>query len=182
VRHDPPAAPVPEAGGHFPRIRAVPPNPPVTPYGLFVGAELARVSVSDVRVAVASGPGVEAGLVTLREDDSPHRSVPIVIGQPEARAIQAAWTGIVQSRPSTWDLFVSAIAMLDARLDRAVITDVEEHRHFYAVIELERAGERRVLNARPSDAIALALRAYGAEIYVSEQVMSALGMPGYPDN
>ena len=50
------------------------------------------------------------------------------------------------------------------------------------VSRLERAGERRVLNARPSDAIALALRAFGAEIYVSEQVMSALGMPGHPDN
>lgn len=154
----------------------------VVSYGLSVGGELARVSVSDVRVAVAAGPGVEAGLVTLREDEPPHRSVPIVIGQPEARAIQAAWTGIVQSRPSTWDLFVSAIAVLDARLDRAVITDVEEHRHFYAVIELEGAGARRVLNARPSDAIALALRAFGAEIYVAEQVMDALGMPAQPDN
>jgi uncharacterized protein len=150
----------------------------------FAGVQdaLTKVAVSDVRVAVAAGPGVEAGMVTLTEQAPPNRTVPIVIGQPEARAIQSAWTGAVQSRPSTWDLFVSAIAVLDARLDRAVITDVEEHRHFYAVIELERAGERRVLNARPSDAIALALRAYGAEIYVSEQVMSALGMPSYPDN
>lgn len=138
---------------------------------------LAKVSVSDVRVAVAAGPGVEAGMVTLTEDDPPNRTVPIVIGQPEARAIQSAWSGAVQSRPSTWDLFVSAISVLGARITRVVITDVEEHRHFFASIQLEHQGELRVLPSRPSDAIALAIRAYGCEIYVAEQVMSALGMP-----
>jgi uncharacterized protein len=125
---------------------------------------------------VAAAPGQEAGLVTLREDADPHRSVPIVIGQPEARAIQAAWTGAVQRRPSTWDLFVSAISLLNARLDRAVITDVEEHRHFYATIEFDVDGDRRVLSARPSDAIALALRAHGAEIYAAESVLSAMAV------
>ena len=132
--------------------------------------------MSDVRTAVPTTPGVEAGMVTLQENDAPYRAVPIVIGQPEARAIQAAWTGQVQRRPSTWDLFISAVGMLDARLDRAVITAVEEGRHFYANVEFERDGERRVLSARPSDAIALALRSYGAEIYVAEQVMLDLGL------
>ncbi len=115
-------------------------------------------------------------MVTLREDEPPNRLVPIVIGQPEARAIQSAWTGVVQRRPSTWDLFVSAMTILDGRLDRAVITAVEDGRHFYANIELERDGERRVLAARPSDAVALALRAYGAEIYVADQVFKDLGL------
>ena len=137
---------------------------------------LLKVSVSDVRVAVAAAPGQEAGLVTLREEADPHRSVPIVIGQPEARAIQAAWTGAIQRRPSTWDLFVSAINLLNARLDRAVITDVEEHRHFFATIEFDVEGDRRVLAARPSDAIALALRAHGAEIYAAESVLSAMAV------
>ena len=145
-------------------------------YGRSVSEELSKVSVSDVRVAVAAGPGLEAGLVTLREEAEPHRSVPIVIGQPEARSIQAAWTGAVQSRPSTWDLFVSAVTLLNARLDRAVITDVEEHRHFYATIEFEVDGDRRILAARPSDAIALVLRAQGAEIYVAEAVLAAMGV------
>jgi bifunctional DNase/RNase len=136
-----------------------------------------KVAVSDVRVAVAAGPGVEAGMVTLTEENVPHRAVPIVIGQPEARAIQSAWTGAVQSRPSTWDLFVSALSIVGARITRVVITEVEEHRHFFATIELDSQGEPRVLPARPSDAIALALRAYGCEIFVAEQVMTALGMP-----
>lgn len=137
---------------------------------------LTKVSVSDVRTAVPASPGVEAGMVTLREDDGPYRAIQIVIGQPEARAIQAAWTGQIGPRPSTWDLFVSAVGILDARLARAVITAVEEGRHFYANVEFERDGEHRVLSARPSDAIALALRSYGAEIFVAEQVLVDLGL------
>lgn len=115
-------------------------------------------------------------MVTLREEESPNRLVPIIIGQPEARAIQSAWSGTVQRRPSTWDLFVSAVTVLEARIDRAVITAVEEGRHFYANVELERPSGRHVLAARPSDAIALALRAPGADIYVAEQVMADLGL------
>ena len=140
-----------------------------------MAGDLVKVSVSDVRVAVAAGPGVEAGMVTLREEEPPNRSVPIVIGQPEARAIQGAWTGAVPARPSTWDLFVTALVAVGASLDRVVITDVQEHRHFFASIELQVSGDRRVLPARPSDAIALALRAQGAEIYVAEPVMEKLG-------
>ena len=83
-------------------------------------------------------------MVTLREDLSPHRSLSIVIGQPEARAILTAWTGSAPSRPSTWDLLVSAVAALEGRILRAVVTTVEEQRHFFATIDIERDGERRV--------------------------------------
>jgi bifunctional DNase/RNase len=114
-------------------------------------------------------------MVTLREDVPPHRSLSIVIGQPEARAILTAWTGTAPSRPSTWDLFVSTVAVLEGRFVRAVITAVEEQRHFFATIEVERGDQRRVLSARPSDAIALALRAHGAEMFVADTVMVAAG-------
>lgn len=157
-------------------------EPPIT-----IPEDLARVSISEVRSAVATSPGVEAGLVTLREDDPPNRSLPIVIGQPEARAIQSAWLGTVQTRPSTWDLFITALAELGARLERAVIHSVEERRHFYACIELVSGDDddedRLVLEARPSDAIALALRADDAEMFVAEQVFADMGLPpGSPDN
>ncbi len=137
---------------------------------------LVRVSVTNVRVAVATGPGVEAGMVTLREDAPPFRDMSIVIGQPEARAILAAWSGTTPVRPATWDLFLSAVTVLEGRIDRVVITAVEEKRHFYANLELERDGQRRVLSARPSDGIALALRAPGAEIYVDESVIAEMGI------
>jgi bifunctional DNase/RNase len=138
--------------------------------------DLVRVSVTNVRLAVATSPGVEAGMVTLREESPPHRSLSIVIGQPEARAILTAWTGTTPSRPSTWDLLISAVAALEGRVVRAVITAVEEQRHFFATIDLERDGQQRVLSARPSDAIALVLRAYGAEMYVADAVMVAVGV------
>ena len=121
-------------------------------------------------------------MLTLREESPPHRSVSMVIGQSEARAILAAWTNTVPSRPSTWDLFVSAVALLEGRLDRAVITAVEEQRHFFATVELERDDQRRILSARPSDAIALALRAHGAEIFVAEAVLAEVGVSPVTDH
>jgi hypothetical protein len=132
--------------------------------------------VSEVNVAVPAGPGVEAGMVVLGELEEPHRRLRIVIAQPEARAIQGAWTGVIPVRPSTWDLFVSAVALLEARIDRVVITSVQEERHFFATLELERDGERRALSCRPSDAVAVALRAYGAEIYAARQVVDTVGL------
>ncbi len=137
---------------------------------------LVKVTVSDVRLAIPSGLGVEAGLVTLREEAEPQRQLRIVVGQPEARAVSSAWKGDVAPRPSTWDLFVSAVALLDARIDRAVITAVEEERHWYASIELEHAGGRRALACRPSDAVALALRSWGAGIFAREEVLVAAGV------
>lgn len=150
------------------------------PSGSGGGEGLTKVTVSDVRAAVPTTPGVEAGMVTLREEQAPYRAVPIVIGQPEARAIQAAWTGQVGRRPSTWDLFISAVGVLDGRVARAVITAVEEGRHFFAEVEIESDGVSRVLQARPSDAIALALRAHGAGIFIAEQVMVDLGLGDPP--
>ncbi len=87
-----------------------------------------------------------------------------------------AWTGNAANRPSTWDLLVSAVAALEGRIVRAVITAVEEQRHFFANIDIEREGERRVLSARPSDAIAVVLRSFGAELYVADGVMVAVGV------
>ncbi len=141
-----------------------------------------KVSVADVRVAIPTSPGVEAGAVILREEDPPHRTFQIIIGQPEARAIMAAWTGSAPSRPSTWDLFVSSVGLLGGRVERAVVTGVEDGRHFFANLEIERDGQRLILPGRPSDAIALALRAHGATIYVAEQVLSEVGTPANPDN
>jgi bifunctional DNase/RNase len=135
-----------------------------------------KLHVADVQTAVPASVGVEAGLVVLTEDEYPGRSLRIIIGQPEARAIVAAWQGATPGRPSTWDLFVSTIAILGARIDRVVLTAVHEERHYFAVIELEHQGERRTLSCRPSDAIALALRTYNAEILAEPSVLDAAGV------
>ncbi len=141
-----------------------------------MAAELVRVAVSDVWLAVPAGAGVEAGMVELTETEPPRRMLRIVIGQAEARAISAAWGAAVPSRPSTWDLFVSAVAVLDGRLDRVVITAVQDGRHFFANIEIDQHGQRRILACRPSDAVALGLRAYGAAIFAEEDVLAEAGV------
>jgi bifunctional DNase/RNase len=135
-----------------------------------------KLHVADVQTAVPASVGVEAGLVVLTEDEHPGRSLRIIIGQPEARAIMAAWQGATPGRPSTWDLYVSTIAALGARLDRVVLTAVQEERHYFAVIEVEHKGERRTLSCRPSDAIALALRTYNADILAEPAVLDAAGV------
>jgi bifunctional DNase/RNase len=135
-----------------------------------------KLHVADVLLAVPATVGVEAGMVVLTEDQAPGRSLRIIIGQPEARAIQAARDGSVASRPNTWDLFVSVVGLLGGRIEAAVITAVEQERHYFAVVELEHNGERRVVACRPSDAVALALRAYNADIYAEEAVLDEAGV------
>ncbi|HSS10424.1 MAG TPA: bifunctional nuclease family protein [Acidimicrobiales bacterium] len=135
-----------------------------------------KLHISDVQTAVPASVGVEAGMVVLTEDEPPGRFLRIIIGQPEARAIMAAWQGATPGRPATWDLFVSTVAILGGRIDRAVITAVQEERHYFAVIELEQNGERRTLSCRPSDAIALAVRAYDADIMAEPSVLDDAGV------
>ena len=137
-----------------------------------------RVSLSNVRVAVATGPGVEAGMMTLREDAPPHRSLSIVIGQPEARAILAAWTGTVPSRPSTWDLFVATVAALEGRLQRVTITAVEDKRHFFADLELEHDGQRAVCRpGRPTPSPSPS-RLPGGDVCGGGRIRQARCLPG----
>jgi bifunctional DNase/RNase len=147
-----------------------------------VAPELVKLMVAEVNVAVPAGPGVEAGLVVLSEVELPRRRLRIIVGKAEVRAIHAAWSGQLPPRPSTWDLYVSTVALLESRVDRVVITAVEEDRHYFARLELDRGGDRRVLTCRPSDGIAIALRAYGAELYAVPEVLdrAGLGADGTP--
>lgn len=115
-------------------------------------------------------------MVMLTEDEVPFRSLRIIIGQPEANAILVGWQGTVSGRPSTWDLFTSMVTLLGARLDRVVITAVHEERHYFAQIELEHDGARRILACRPSDAIALAVRGDNVEIMAEASVLDAAGV------
>jgi uncharacterized protein len=141
-----------------------------------VPSDRVRLIVTDVHLAVPASVGVEAGMVVLTEEQPPGRMLRIIIGQPEARAIMAAWQHAVPGRPSTWDLLLSAIDILGGQVDAVVITAVEEQRHYYAVIELSQDGDLRTLSCRPSDAIALAVRAYNSAILAEEAVLEAAGV------
>ena len=104
--------------------------------------------------------------------DNRGRRVPIFVGQFEAFAISVALEGESPDRPFTHDLIRLMLERLDAKIEQIVIDDLWNET-FYAKIGILRAtGERMEIDARPSDAIALALRVR-APIYMAETVLEA---------
>ena len=113
-----------------------------------------------------------APVLLLRERGGP-RVLPIWIGPAEARAIAAALAGEVPPRPQTHDLAGSLVATLGGAVERVVVTDLRDGT-FFAEIHLRQGGDRRVVDARPSDAVALALRA-PAPIFVRSRLFDEAG-------
>ena len=109
-------------------------------------------------------------IVMLRDMDE-RRALLIWIGEPEANSIIMALEGIKPPRPLTHDLLQNVLTQLAAPLQRVVITEMRDQT-FFAELECERDGTKLTIDARPSDAIALALRA-GATILVADDVMAA---------
>jgi uncharacterized protein len=107
--------------------------------------------------------------------------MPIWVGIFEANAIFNEIEKVSSSRPMTHDLTRNLIRHLNAELERVVITELKDET-FMAVLWLKQGDEPMIVDARPSDAIALALRA-DCPIYVSEQVMQTakLNTSGPPD-
>lgn len=98
------------------------------------------------------------------------RGVPIWIGAPEANAIALVLQGAVAPRPMTHDLAKQLLDRLGGALDRAVITGVRDNT-YYAELHVRRAdGSVQVVDARPSDAIAIALRT-DAPILVADELL-----------
>jgi uncharacterized protein len=108
-------------------------------------------------------------LVLLRDHDEMN-FLPIWIGIFEAASIAMELQGLHPPRPMTHDLLKSVIDKFNAKVSRVVINDVKDGT-FYSVIEIEKdKKEIATIDSRPSDAIALAIRA-SAPIFVSEVVM-----------
>ena len=102
------------------------------------------------------------------------RLLPIWIGEAEANSIARALAGERLSRPDTHDLIQKVLRGLKAELEQVTITELREHT-FFAEVTLKRNRRRVRLDARPSDAIAVALRT-GAPIYATPEVLEQ-GMP-----
>jgi bifunctional DNase/RNase len=107
-------------------------------------------------------------IVILKDKDG-DRVLPIWVGIFEANAIALQIENIVTPRPMTHDLLRNIITDLEGRVDRVVVSDLKENT-FYAIVHLTVRGERIAVDARPSDAIALALRTR-APILVEESVI-----------
>lgn len=127
------------------------------------------ISVRSVRLDRLSGTPV----VSLREDDVPRRQFEIFIGGPEAAAIKSALDGETTPRPLTHDLYVHTIERLGLEIVRVVLTHVTDGTYFADVIVRTNDGEV-VVSSRPSDALAIALRAT-CPIYASDDLLEMVG-------
>ncbi|MEW6101041.1 MAG: bifunctional nuclease family protein [Candidatus Omnitrophota bacterium] len=108
-------------------------------------------------------------LIVLKERNG-NRVLPIVIGLAEASAIKLKISGFNPPRPLTHDLLHSAIENLDASIEKIIIDKLEENT-FHAKIFLKTQGSQvKVIDARPSDSIALAVRAH-APIFVEDNII-----------
>ena len=119
--------------------------------------------------------------IVMLKDVSSDSVIPIWVGIFEANAIAIEIEKMAAPRPMTHDLARNLIRHLNASLERVVITEIKDET-FHAVLWLRQADEPVMIDARPSAAIALALRA-DCPIFVAEQVMQSakLNTSGAPD-
>jgi len=106
--------------------------------------------------------------VVLLVDTAETLALPIWIGTAEAQSIALELQGVRMPRPMTHDLIRAMLAQLTVSVNRIVVTDIQNGTYF-AEIHLKNNGTDVVVDSRPSDAIALALRTE-APIYVEEKV------------
>lgn len=128
-----------------------------------VRMDLSRILIQD---------GSEHQVIFLRErngEAESAREFPIVIGDPEALAIDRRLKGYKKARPMTHDLMAEIISRLQAELEKIVINDLKDQT-FYAKLVLRSNGEIVEVDSRPSDAIALGV-ASDTPIYVNEKVL-----------
>ncbi len=128
------------------------------------GNLLRRADVS----AVAMDPNHKVPVVLLKPEDD-DRFIPIWIGMAEASAILVALEGVEPARPMTHDLMHDVMRRCDVLVTRVEVVDLKDGTYF-AEICVAHAGREMRVDSRPSDALAIALRAE-APIYIHERVL-----------
>lgn len=109
-------------------------------------------------------------IVVLARQDGQPDSFPIWVGAAEGHAIKLALDTTMTPRPMSHDLIKSFVDHLSVTVRRVVIGDVKNST-YYATVYLENHGVERAVDARPSDAISLALRAH-APVYITQDVLA----------
>ena len=107
--------------------------------------------------------------IVILKDKTGKKILPIWVGVFEANAIVLQIENVATPRPMTHDLITNMLNQFDAGVERVVVSELRDNT-FYAMIYLERNGEIMAIDARPSDAIAVALRTK-APIFVEEVVV-----------
>ena len=127
---------------------------------------LRAVHVEGVRV----DPRTDSPVLYLVEDGEDGRGLQLWIGEFEAASIEQALGRAPSSRPNPHDLLKNLLERLDGTVRRTLVTELREGT-FYAVLEVESHGRTLRIDARPSDAIAVALRT-GAPVFVRESLLA----------
>lgn len=136
------------------------------------------MAVVEVKInGLAVDAQAKSHVVILKEKDG-ERVLPIWIGPAEAQAIARELAGQRFQRPLTHDLLANIVEGLKARVTRVVIAELRDNT-FYAQLLIDRDGETVVVDARPSDSIAVALRC-GADIFVNEKLLNEPGEQDEP--
>lgn len=134
------------------------------------------VEVRVQTLVIADNANVSVLVLCPTDDEGmPNRFIPIWVGLPEAALIGMAIEDIRLPRPSTHDLFIDAITNFDAYVDHVLITTVRAST-FFAKLTLRHHGRLIELDARPSDAIALAAK-QNAPLYVMDEVFEKASFP-----
>ena len=129
----------------------------------------------EMKVAgIALDAGTRSPIVLLK-DTTERRALPIYIGQDQARAIINALERQNPPRPLTHDLMINIMSAWEMTLDRVIIHSLQDNT-FYAILTVRSGDEKKDIDARPSDAIALAIRT-GTPIWVMEEVVADASIP-----
>lgn len=130
----------------------------------------------ELSIAALASSETQPGHFTLvLEDVQQQRRIPLIIGANEAQAIAMSMEKMQPARPFTHDLLKNTVEALDARLEEVLIFQLQNE-VFYARLLLRKStGEAVELDARPSDAIALAVR-FDAPVYSYESVINRAGI------
>jgi bifunctional DNase/RNase len=135
---------------------------------------LVEMVVESVRVHMLSNRHV-----VILKDVERDRYLPIWIGAWEASAIAMRLQGVTAERPLTHDLFIASIEQLGSRIDRVVISDLADET-YHARLYLVHDGTEVEVDARPSDALALAVRSE-CSIFAAEEVLEQAALGSDPD-
>ena len=127
-------------------------------------SDLVEVKVDSLRVSLTN----QQRIIVLKQIDD-DRYLPIWIGPFESEAITIALQEVEISRPQTHDLVKNAITLMDGEIKNVLIKDLQDD-IFFGSINIESEGKKLELDSRPSDAIAIAIRAH-VPILVAKKVM-----------
>ena len=129
----------------------------------------------EMKVAGIAIDAINRSPIVLLKDGTDRRALPIYINQDQAKAIIGALENHKPPRPLTHDLLANILEVWDMALERVVIHSIQDGT-FYAILTVRQGEVRKEIDARPSDAIAIALRT-NSPIWVMEEVLADASIP-----